>query len=951
MNRKITLLQSQIDNSGASSSELLERLTQAEKELDELNNEVLIRLQDIESKLDSTTKGTSANTLDIEEMKSSLIRDITAALGTPRFGMMPLPLAKQSIAVSGELLSDANSGHIYFKNGNKVVSKTIELEDELNELLDYNQSAWVAISVNSDNHELFVTSDKVISNSDNTISATDNKIAMDKISIKYDPLTLYTISVRTKLGGVDRAYFKDVSGNEFECVLRNTSGNNYIYRLETTSIGNTTMYPVIETKSTTTTIESILIYKSLSVDLDEYKEGTIFGGSIDSSLIDSSTIVNDDGSFTVNNSHPIHVTIPQESLKTGMYTLVLRVRNNPTNTFTIKTVFNGSLFETKQLNFNNISAVAGGKTGFAEMNVPLITNTNNYIDISTTNTSNIIVDYFLLSLIDFDRTNFYTKGEIDAMDVPTGKTTNTGNAYTLTSTLVSNYYDGLLCKIKINANSTGNVTFRCNSLAYKNVVDANGNQVKTFKSGIWYHLCYNSETGNFTLLGKGGGGNAAVTDVVTGKTFTNDEGEQVGALARTTNIGATDGSNADTIIGGSTYNSAVGRLDLRNLGKTYLDSTMTIHIKNLLPSYIKKDILVGGSNGIKGTLDSFGIGDTINIYDGTNIDKELYYVGPMLTYTLSSGRYVYANTIIPYGDKKFVVMTDYNNTNPKWGTDKFDLQWGSMDDTSIKCTFSNTLGSGNYSFTGLYKVGDMAAANSHRYSSDGDDQNSNKVSIISLNQQSILSTDTLSSSRSVKFNVNNMSADNTYIYGTLLNSGKTVNTAYSFSKSTGKRGTTTKVDVDSSKVMDVVISGTRYIVELCRDHINYYIEGGAWKSADYPTATDIVTFGTDKGIITYSNRYEYVQFSLNSLGFPTFTVLKTYSINASCTVSHYKTGYVIVSASTTSYIHRTSDGALTETVNMNPYTTAVMDGVKYSLNRSSSAIQVVGAPLYIKKLS
>ena len=953
LNRQITILQSQINNSGSSNSELLEKLNIAERELDELNNEVLNRLQQIEAKLDTTNEGMTNNSIDIEEMKSSLIRDITSALGTPRFGFMPLPLAKQAIAVSGELLSDANTGHIYLKNGNKINSKTVDLEDNINDINEFTKSAWVAVSINSENYNLFTTNDNINSNADHTLSSTDGTLAMDRVQIKYDPLTVYTISVRAKIGGVARAYFVDEKGNQFDCVLRNSSGTDYVYRLESTSIGNSVLYPVIELKGSGNTIESILIYKALSNALNSANDNNIFGGNnIDNSLIDHDTIVNNDNSFTINNIHPIRITIPKESLKTGLYTLVLRARNNPNVTFTAKTIFNGNLYETKQLDFSAISVVAGGKTGFAEMNVPIISSEPNYIEISTANTSNVIIEYFILSLIDFDRSNFYTKAEINAKDIPTGKTTNSGNNYTLTTGLVTNYYDGLLCKVKINADSSGVVTFRCNNQEYKNVVDANGNRVKNFKSGIWYHLCYNGETGNFTLLGKGGGGTATVNDVVSGKTFTNDNGEFTGGLNKCTNIGSADGSDAGNLIGGSAYNSNVGRLDLKNLSKSYIEGNMTIHIKNLLPSYIKEGVRVGGDKGILGTLESFSKGDTINIYDGTNIDKELFFMGPLMTYSKGSNNNTYGEKIIPYGDKKFVCMTEYCDWGSRWNTYRYDLQVGSLNDSEISCSKSNAVGAGKYSTTNMYKVGTEIAVVSHAYTSDGDNKNDNKISIFNTTSETIVGSIYLTSASSTRFAMNNMSCDKSYLFATMQDSSRKNNFAYVLDRNTAKSIGSFSIGLDDSIVTDIIVNNVRYYIVVSGSTIKVY--DSSTRSLKQTINTDaynsIVTFNKNKAFVGVSNGYKYIEFYMDGSNLA-IRKLTEYVHGKKGTAYHYKDDRVIISMEGLSIIHNMNNPNNIESrIKIDAYKENILDGIKYTYKNQSSSIQILGAPLYIQKI-
>lgn len=67
----------------------------------------------------------------------------------PRFGIIPLPLSNKDEAVRGEMLTDSNTGHIYFKNDDgEIISKTVELEKriEMLELMSAMASSDISIS-------------------------------------------------------------------------------------------------------------------------------------------------------------------------------------------------------------------------------------------------------------------------------------------------------------------------------------------------------------------------------------------------------------------------------------------------------------------------------------------------------------------------------------------------------------------------------------------------------------------------------------------------------------------------------------------------------------------------------------------------------------------------------------------------------------------------------------
>jgi len=113
----------------------------------------------------------------------------------------------------------------------------------------------------------------------------------------------------------------------------------------------------------------------------------------------------------------------------------------------------------------------------------------------------------------------------------------TGSANTYAVTLnpaPSGYVDGMAIAVKINVDNTGASTLNVNGLGAKPIKKPNGNDVSAgnLKAGSVYTLRYNGT--NFILQGEGGSGNAQPSDVLSGKTFTNDFGEQVGTMPNRT---------------------------------------------------------------------------------------------------------------------------------------------------------------------------------------------------------------------------------------------------------------------------------------------------------------------------------------------------------------------------------------------------------------------------------
>ena len=95
---------------------------------------------------------------------------------------------------------------------------------------------------------------------------------------------------------------------------------------------------------------------------------------------------------------------------------------------------------------------------------------------------------------------------------------------------ITAYYKGLRFCIYVNVNYTGKTYININNLGKKVIKDSYGNDLsKDFlRKDMLYHIGYNGI--NFILLGKGGGGNAQPVDVLSGKTFTNDDGLQKGSM-------------------------------------------------------------------------------------------------------------------------------------------------------------------------------------------------------------------------------------------------------------------------------------------------------------------------------------------------------------------------------------------------------------------------------------
>ncbi len=109
----------------------------------------------------------------------------------------------------------------------------------------------------------------------------------------------------------------------------------------------------------------------------------------------------------------------------------------------------------------------------------------------------------------------------------------TGSANTYLASLrpaPAEYASGMGIAVKINVTNTGASTINIDGLGAKSIRDSKGNAMTAgkLKSGSIYSLKYNGV--NFILQGEGGGGTAGAGDVLSGKTFTNDAGDQTGTM-------------------------------------------------------------------------------------------------------------------------------------------------------------------------------------------------------------------------------------------------------------------------------------------------------------------------------------------------------------------------------------------------------------------------------------
>jgi hypothetical protein len=110
------------------------------------------------------------------------------------------------------------------------------------------------------------------------------------------------------------------------------------------------------------------------------------------------------------------------------------------------------------------------------------------------------------------------------LQVPYGTATGSANTYQVTlNPAPTAYVDGMAVAVKINVQNTGASTININGLGAKSIRKPNGNNVSAgnLRVGSIYSMRYNGT--NFILQGSDSAGNATPGDVLSGKTFSNNE--------------------------------------------------------------------------------------------------------------------------------------------------------------------------------------------------------------------------------------------------------------------------------------------------------------------------------------------------------------------------------------------------------------------------------------------
>ncbi|HCF71936.1 MAG TPA: hypothetical protein DER33_10220 [Syntrophomonas sp.] len=118
------------------------------------------------------------------------------------------------------------------------------------------------------------------------------------------------------------------------------------------------------------------------------------------------------------------------------------------------------------------------------------------------------------------------------LQVPYAQAVGSANTYTATlNPALTSYAEGVAIAVKINVANTGASTININGLGAKSIRDPRGNTLPAGKvtAGSIYTLRYNGT--NFILQGEGASGNAAASDLLSGKTASTDAGDITGTMA------------------------------------------------------------------------------------------------------------------------------------------------------------------------------------------------------------------------------------------------------------------------------------------------------------------------------------------------------------------------------------------------------------------------------------
>lgn len=174
--------------------------------------------------------------------------------------------------------------------------------------------------------------------------------------------------------------------------------------------------------------------------------------------------------------------------------------------------------------------------------------------------------------------------------------TGAANTYAVSlSPVPGAYIEGMAVSVNINVENTGASTININGLGAKTIKKANGNDVSAgnLKAGSIYTLRYNGA--NFILQGSDAAGNATPADVLSGKTFTNDSGDQTGTMPNRGAVIITPSAVDQAILAG--YHDGAGKVNAVTFDASKLLTGTTIAgTAGTMPNQGQKILTPGAAN-------------------------------------------------------------------------------------------------------------------------------------------------------------------------------------------------------------------------------------------------------------------------------------------------------------------------------------------------------------------